>query len=440
MIFRRPTTAGGPSGPADGATLSGIIPDVDPSASIADDARIRLRAGLISLVVSVVLLGAKYGAYRLTGSTAILSDALESIVNVVAAVFALGGLVFAGRPADRNHPYGHGKIEFFSAAFEGGLIAFAAVLIIYEVVQSLIRGVEVQQLEAGLAIVLAAGLVNLLLGVFLVRTGRRHSSLTLVADGQHVLSDFWTSIGIVAGLILVRVTGLAWLDPVVAALVALNLMWTGVRLVRQAAGGLLDEEDTPLLGRLLAILQSHVGQGVIRVHHLRAIRAGRFHHVDAHLVVPEFWSVDRAHELAETLAARVIKALGVEGELVFHTDPCHRIYCACATSTTAPCGASPSAAARASPWKRPSSQTCRADRIPRGARPLSPASNLRDSVPWECSRLERPVLPAIAERIDQGGTRCPGPAESGSPCSRSSPRWPSPGRRPGPSRGSPTSS
>jgi len=297
-------------------------------ATIADDARIRLRAGLISLVVSALLLGAKYEAYRLTGSTAILSDALESIVNVVAAVFALGGLVFAGRPADRNHPYGHGKIEFFSAAFEGGLIAFAAVLIIYEVARSLIRGVEVRQLEAGLGIVLAAGVVNLLLGKFLVRTGRRHSSLTLVADGQHVLSDFWTSIGIVAGLILVRVTGLAWLDPVVAALVALNLMWTGVRLVRHAAGGLLDEEDTALLGRLLEVLQQHVGQGVIRVHHLRAIRAGRFHHVDAHLVVPEFWSVDRAHELAETLAARVIKELGVEGELAFHTDPCHQIYCA----------------------------------------------------------------------------------------------------------------
>ena len=267
--------------------------------SVADDARVRLRAGLISLGVSVVLLGAKYTAYRLTGSTAILSDALESIVNVVAAVFALGGLVFAGRPADRNHPYGHGKIEFFSAAFEGGLIAFAAVLIMYEVAQSLIRGAEVRQLGAGLAIVIAAGLVNLALGLFLVRTGRRASSLTLVADGQHVLSDFWTSVGIVVGLVLVRLTGLAWLDPVVAALVALNLMWTGWRLVRHAAGGLLDEEDTALLNRLLEVLDRRLGGGVIRVHHLRAIRSGRFHHVEAHLVVPEFWSVERAHELSE---------------------------------------------------------------------------------------------------------------------------------------------
>jgi cation diffusion facilitator family transporter len=305
-----------------------MIGGMEPEELVATDARVRLRAGLISLAVSVVLLAAKYEAYLLTGSTAILSDALESIVNVVAAVFAVGGLIFAGRPADRNHPYGHGKIEFLSAAFEGGLIAFAALVIIYEVVRSLVHGVEVRRLESGLIIVLVAGLVNLGLGWFLMRTGRRHASLTLVADGQHVLSDFYTSAGIVAGLLLVRFTGIAWLDPVVAAVVALNLMWTGARLVRQAAGGLLDEEDTESLGRLLEVLRGHVGQGVIRVHHLRAIRAGRFNHVDAHLVVPEFWSVEQAHELAEDLAQQVIKELGVEGELVFHTDPCHRAYCA----------------------------------------------------------------------------------------------------------------
>ncbi len=301
---------------------------MEPQVSVADDARVRLRAGLVSLVLSVVLLAAKYQAYRLTGSTAILSDALESIVNVVAAVFALGGLLFAGRPADRNHPYGHGKIEFFSAAFEGGLIAFAAVLIIYEVVQSLIHGAEVRSLDLGVTIVLGAGLVNLALGWFLVRTGRTYASLALVADGQHVLSDFYTSAGIVVGLLLVRFTGIPWLDPVVAAAVALNLMRTGFRLVRHAAGGLLDEEDPVLLERLLDVLRGHVGQGIIRIHHLRAIRAGRFHHVDAHLVVPEFWSVERAHAVAEDLADRVIRKLGVEGELLFHTDPCHRVYCA----------------------------------------------------------------------------------------------------------------
>ena len=135
-----------------------------PAAAIAEDSPVRVRAGVLSLVVSVVLLGAKYEAYQLTESTAILSDALESIVNVVAAVFALGGLIFAGRPADRNHPYGHGKVEFFSAAFEGGLIAFAAVVIVYEVALSLLHGPQVRALDVGVTIVLGAGLVNLLLG------------------------------------------------------------------------------------------------------------------------------------------------------------------------------------------------------------------------------------------------------------------------------------
>jgi cation diffusion facilitator family transporter len=292
-----------------------------------EQARARLRAVVVSLVVSVILLAAKYQAYRVTGSTAILSDALESIVNVAAAVFAIGALIFAGRPADRNHPYGHGKMEFMSAAFEGGLITFAALVIVYEVVVSLTQGVQLRALDVGLAIVLGAGLVNLALGYYLVRAGRRYHSLTLLADGRHVLADFYTSAGIVVGLLLVRTTGLVWLDPLVAALVALNLMWTGVRLIRQAAAGLLDEEDPALLDRLLIVLQPHLSQGVIRVHHLRAIRAGRFHHVDAHLVVPEFWSVERSHELAEDLGERVMKELGAEGEMTLHTDPCHRIYC-----------------------------------------------------------------------------------------------------------------
>jgi cation diffusion facilitator family transporter len=301
---------------------------VSAELSIAADARIRLRAALLSLVVATLMLAAKYQAYRMTGSTAVLSDALESIVNVLAAVFALGGLLFAGRPADRNHPYGHGKIEFFSAAFEGGLIAFASILIVYEAVRSLVAGSDVHQIGLGLLIVLGSALVNLALGLYLVRTGRRYVSLTLIADGQHVLADVWTSAGIIVGLGLVRLTGRAWLDPVVALLVALWLMATGFRLVRHAAGGLLDEEDPLLLRRVLDALQKYVGGGVIRVHHLRAIRSGRFQHVEAHLVVPEFWSVEHAHDLSEDVAARIMRDLGAEGEMVFHTDPCHRIYCA----------------------------------------------------------------------------------------------------------------
>src|SRR5215468_10093590 len=159
----------------------------------AETNRGRLRAAIISVVVGTLLLGFKYSAYTLTGSTAILSDALESIVNVIAALFALGSLVVADWPTDRNHPYGHGKIEFFSAAFEGGMIALAAVLIIKEAGEGLLFGHQVRQVEFGLLITVGTGLANAALGWYLMQAGKRYRSLTLVADGTHVLTDFWTS-------------------------------------------------------------------------------------------------------------------------------------------------------------------------------------------------------------------------------------------------------
>jgi cation diffusion facilitator family transporter len=304
-------------------------------------AAVRLRAGVISLVVGTALLGTKYVAYLLTGSAAVLSDALESIVNVVAAVFALGSLVFAGRPADRDHPYGHGKMEYFSAAFEGGLIAFAAVAIAWYAVEDLVRGPRIGDVEVGAVLTFAAGVANAGLGWYLVSTGRRASSLVLIADGQHVLSDFWTSLGVVGGLVLVRLTGVSWLDPAVALVLAANLAFTGFRLVRRAAGGLLDEEDTRLLTRLVAAFDEQRTDGIIRIHRLRAIRAGRFAHVDAHLIVPEHWTVAQAHEATDAFERRVIEACAIAGEIVFHTDPCRRLLCPACDLAACPIRQSP---------------------------------------------------------------------------------------------------
>lgn len=287
----------------------------------------RVRAGGWSVVVGVALLGVKFYAYRLTGSAAILSDAMESIVNVAAAAVALGALVVASWPADRNHPYGHGKVEFMTAAFEGGLIAFAALLIIAEGIASWIGGQDIRALDHGIALTLVAGTANYILGAFLIRVGRQQSSVTLVADGKHVQADFWTSAGVAVGLGLVILTGRTWLDPLVAILVGVNLARTGWQLVREAAGGLLDEEDPALLRHILdAITRARV-PGVIRVHFLRAIRSGNFRHVDAHLVVPEYWSVERAHDLADELEQRVTNAMIGEAEIAFHIDPCRRSYC-----------------------------------------------------------------------------------------------------------------
>lgn len=324
------------TGPNPGATPHSEHPAVPD-----DDARVRIVAAGVSLVIGLALLGAKYFAWLETHSAAVLSDALESIINIVAAVFSLGGLLFAGRPADADHPYGHGKIEYFSAVFEGGLIAFAAVAIGWYASEDLVRGAEVGRLELGVVVTAGAGLANAVLGWYLVRVGRREQSIALVADGQHVLSDFWTSAGVVVGLVLVRVTGLAWLDPVTALVVAANLARTGVGLVRQAAGGLLDEEDTGLIERLVEAFDACRRPGIIRVHRLRAIRAGRFAHVDAHVIVPEYWTVERAHEEIDAFERRVLEACHVQGEMVFHTDPCWRALCRMCEMPDCPVRAAP---------------------------------------------------------------------------------------------------
>ena len=295
--------------------------------------RERVRAISISLLGGALILALKAYAYFLTGSKALQSDALESIVNVVAAAFGLGAVIFAGQPADRDHPYGHGKAEFLSAAFEGGLISLAAVIIFYESGLALFRGVELKNLGLGMLINSGAGALNGLLGWFLLRTGRRLKSKTLEADGLHVLSDFYTTGGILAGLLLVRATGFWWLDPVVAMLVGVLLAKTGWKLVRESSAALLDEEDSSTIEAIVTglngLLKKGVAKtGVITVHGLRAIRSGRYAHVDVHLVVPEYIDVATAHDRTERFENSLISASGLEGELHVHIDPCRRKYCA----------------------------------------------------------------------------------------------------------------
>jgi cation diffusion facilitator family transporter len=289
--------------------------------------RVRTRAALTSVVVSVVLLGVKFYAYSVTHSTAVLSDALESIVNVFAAGGAAAAVHFASKPPDRNHPYGHGKVEFVSAAFEGGLITFAAVLLVYQAVRSLIAGEPILQLDIGIGIVLGAGAVNAALGLYLLRVGKRHRSPALVADGHHIISDFWTSLGVGIGLVAVQWTGIQALDPLIAAAVAIRLGVTGARLLRHSIGGLMDEEDPEIVKKLVEVMDREHQPGIIRIHSLRAIRSGSFHNVDAHLVVPEYWSVELAHGVSEAYARTVIDCLDFDGEIEFHTDPCRQIYC-----------------------------------------------------------------------------------------------------------------
>jgi cation diffusion facilitator family transporter len=289
--------------------------------------RSRIRIAMLSILVSCLVLGLKYWSYLLSGSVALKSDAIESIVNIVAALFALGAVIFAGKPADKEHPYGHGKIEHFSAAFEGGLIALAAVLILFEAAKGFIHGVELKNLGLGLAVNLLAGACNGLLGWFLLAQGRKTRSKALEADGHHILSDFWTTVGIATGLLAVKATGITRLDPLMAMIVGLLLARTGFRLVKESSQALLDMEDPEVLRKVLGAMNRVRTLDIIALHELRTFRSGRYTHVDVHIVVPEYYPVRQAHDLCEDFGKRALLEERIEGEVHTHVDPCGRLYC-----------------------------------------------------------------------------------------------------------------
>ena len=309
--------------------------------------RARLRAISLSLGGGLLILVLKWAAYHVSGSAALKSDAIESLVNVLAALIALGAILFADRPADSGHPYGHGKIEHFSAAFEGLMIALAAALIAWEAFSTFheqFHGtVRIRDLGTGVLLNGLAGALNGLLGAYLVRTGRQHGSTALEADGHHILSDFWTTCGILGGLLLVRATNLVWLDPLMALAVAVMLARTGIKLLLRSGQALLDVEDPALLERLLEVLNRLRPSDIITVHELRTLRSGRHTHVDIHMVLPAFYPLSQAHDLAEGFGQRVIGEMEMEGELHTHIDPCQRAWCRLCALEPCPIRAEPCA-------------------------------------------------------------------------------------------------
>lgn len=286
-----------------------------------------LRFAQLSFAVSIVVLTLKLWAYVRTGSTAVLSDALESIVNVVASLVALWVTKAVQEPADEDHPYGHGKLEYFSSAFEGGLVAFAAIAIAYGAIRSMLGNPELQDLEQGLWLMCIAGLINFALGFALVKVGRANHSVALQASGTHVLSDVWSTVAVLVGLIIVKWTGWNWLDPVVALIVALLLLRQGYGIVRESIGGLIDEMEPESLTEVARAFDACREEGIIDIHQVKLIRSGKFHHIDAHLVVPEFWDVTKANKLAMEFEKAIIKKYPYEGEIAFHIDPCFREFC-----------------------------------------------------------------------------------------------------------------
>lgn len=269
----------------------------------------------------------KFYIYHLTGSSAILSDALESIINVVASAFAAVSIWVAAKPPDADHPYGHGKIEFFSAGFEGALIIIAAIGIFKTGIDHLLTPFELPHLGMGLFLLLATGLVNLLLGYFLVRIGRRTASLTLVADGKHVLTDVYTSMGVILGLGVVYLTGWFWLDGAIACIVGVNILVAGGKLVFHAFSGLMDSSDPDLLDEITTLLETHRCNHWIDIHQLRAWRSGNHVHMDFHLVLPRNYSLIETHNEIKAIESLISTHFNSRASVLVHTDPCEDPQC-----------------------------------------------------------------------------------------------------------------
>ncbi len=295
--------------------------------------RLSVIAAATSLAVGFSLMGVKFWAYFETGSAAILSDALESIINVAAGAFALISVIVAAAPPDRNHPYGHGKIEYYAAGFEGSLIMLAAFGIIWESWDKMLHPKPLPNLDFGILLLAAAGAVNLFLGVGLVRAGKKTGSITLVADGKHVLTDVYTSAGVLVGLGLVYFTDWLWLDAGVACLVALNIIYTGYKLLRESFAGLMHETDPALIEEICLAIEEKRSRNWLDVHNLRAWRSGRQAHMDFHLILPRDMSLVAAHDEVRALEDILRERFGQDADVLIHADPCRSSECpVCAES------------------------------------------------------------------------------------------------------------
>lgn len=277
--------------------------------------------------IAIILFIGKIIAWYLTGSVAILTDALESIVNIIAGIIGVYSLYVSAKPRDWEHPYGHGKVEFISAAIEGTLIAVAGLIIIYEGINNLIHPHQISRIDYGIFLVLGTGIVNYITGSLCIRTGKKNNSLALIASGKHLQSDTWTTIGIVVGLVLIHFTGKTWIDSVVAMVLAVIIIITGYRIVRSSIAGIMDEADKELLEKMVVMLNNNRRENWIDLHNLRIIKYGATLHLDCHLTVPWFLNVHEAHNEIDALSNLVKNEYGESVELFVHSDGCLDFSC-----------------------------------------------------------------------------------------------------------------
>jgi len=285
------------------------------------------RVQLFIVTVAITLFVLKIVAWYITKSVAILTDALESTVNVIAGIIGLYSLHVAAKPKDDDHPYGHGKAEFVSAAVEGTLIFIAGLIIIYTSVESLLYPKKLQKLDHGIILVAITAVVNYVVGFSAERKGRKNNSLALVASGRHLQTDTWSTLGIVVGLLLIMFTGLVWLDSVVAIIFAFIILYTGYKIIRSSLAGIMDEIDEELLSRLITLLNNNRRVNWIDLHNLRIIKYGGQLHIDCHMTLPWYLNMHQAHMEIDELTSLIKNEFGDTIEFFVHTDGCLNFSC-----------------------------------------------------------------------------------------------------------------
>jgi cation diffusion facilitator family transporter len=279
------------------------------------------------LLIGTLLMALKFFAFYITHSNAILTDAIESIVNVLAGMFALYSLYYAAQPKDEDHPYGHGKIEFLSSGVEGGMIFIAGIAMIIKGCLAFFHPEPLSNLDLGLYFSAFSGIVNFLMARVLIMKGNQMNSSSMVADGKHLLTDTWSSVGLVIGLIIIYFTQLFWIDYVITVLLGILITYTGFDLIRESIFNLLDKADYKKIEHLIAFLNSKRKLSWIDIHNLRVVKYGSVVHVDCHMTLPWYYSLDDAHKEVDALGKLALEELNYQIEFFIHADPCLPISC-----------------------------------------------------------------------------------------------------------------
>jgi cation diffusion facilitator family transporter len=293
------------------------------------------------VVVGIALFVIKLLAWYITDSISIYTDALESTVNVLSAIIGLYSLSLAAKPRDHDHPYGHGKVEFISAAIEGSMIFVAGILIIFEAINSLKHDYQIAQLDYGIGLVAVTAVANYVMGAIAIRQGKKSNSLALTASGEHLQTDTYSTAGIILGLILIYFTKLQWIDSAVAIIFAGFILKTGYQIVRKSLAGMMDEADEELLQEVVGLLERRRADNWIDIHNLRVIKYGSTLHFDCHLTVPWFFNVHEAHEEVDRFSGLVRDNFGDSVELFIHTDGCKEFSCRLCSKEGCPMRKSP---------------------------------------------------------------------------------------------------